>query len=74
MGRRSADGGPVLREAVRRLLADELRVLPSAPGGGAARPARPGAAWRGGDNPGRIVVSGLELEAWLARRAVQEKG
>jgi hypothetical protein len=149
----------VLREVVRRLLADELRVLPAdaaplggggpgaqlarpparyllgraaaaaqaaaaraapaaldgsgavgargdpeergardlAPGcdGGAARPAetataaasdawsdlegarlvRPaGGPWRGGSNPGRIVVSRAELQRWLARRTAHDAG
>jgi len=138
----------VLREVVRRLLADELRVLPAdaAPPGAGAQLARPparyllgraaaaaqavaprvapstldgpgavearmdaeqrcgdgaarlvetataaasdawsdlegarlvrpaGGPWRGGSNPGRIVVSRAELKRWLARRAAHEAG
>ena len=133
-GRHSAESGPVLREAVRRLLVNELHLLPAGRGpsrredpsvwealgaeqgagpppeagrgqqdaleearsGGAeglrgsrrvpGRDARaqergaaaaggcaPGGAWRGGNMPGRIVVSRAELSYWLARRAAPEK-
>lgn len=150
VGKRSADSGPVLRETVRRLLVDELHLLPESMDGcasadaGAASPAaasnaqeavgsaaspgqarglmqgRPDAAavhagsgagseighsvrgpsqgrasasgmgpqrhpasagetrrergsgWRGGDNPGRIVLSQAELARWLARHAAHD--
>lgn len=167
VGKRSADTGPVLREAVRRLLVDELHLLPErADGGASANPAaatpaaasdaplpvplaqsahvaheamgpaaspgqarglvqgRPvaaaahagsggesdaghsvtsqgraqpsasdmgpqrhpvgvgearrsrlaerGSGWRGGDNPGRIVLSQAELARWLARHAAHD--
>ncbi len=40
-----------------------------------ARLVRPaGGPWRGGSNPGRIVVSRTELQRWLARRAAHEAG
>lgn len=42
-------------------------------GAAAAGGCAPGGAWRGGDMPGRIVVSRAELSYWLARRAAPEK-
>ena len=169
VGKRSADTGPVLREAVRRLLVDELHLLPAragscasaapaaappaagprapvqapvarsahvgraamgstaspgqgrrlaqgppdaaaacaegsaeraAAGSSEGRPqgsAKPGASevrplryqasagaarrsrlsgyrsvWRGGDNPGRIILSQAELARWLARHAAHD--